>query len=303
MDVSVTSTSVTSITVTGIPTPITEQIASATERLTPAERRVAEVVAADLESAAFATVAAVAKRAKTSGPTVVRMATKLGYSGFSELQAAVQAEIKRQLRPAAERIRERQKGDVVGQTLSADEQNVRSTLEAVDRRGFKRAVGLLADRTRNVLVLSGESTRPAAAVLATGLDELRDGVVLIRGSEVAAARQLARSTMGHVLVAIELRRYEKWVLRMLDLAVGNEMEVIAITDSVLSPLAVAAGTTFVASADGPGPFDSLTGVVALANALVTGVAAKLRTSATLRVDSFERAWAEGDLLADPEGRR
>ena len=261
------------------------------------------MVAADLESAAFATVAAVAKRAKTSGPTVVRMATKLGYSGFSELQAAVQAEIKRQLRPAAERIRERQKGDVVGQTLSADEQNVRSTLEAVDRRGFKRAVGLLADRTRNVLVLSGESTRPAAAVLATGLDELRDGVVLIRGSEVAAARQLARSTMGHVLVAIELRRYEKWVLRMLDLAVGNEMEVIAITDSVLSPLAVAAGTTFVASADGPGPFDSLTGVVALANALVTGVAAKLRTSATLRVDSFERAWAEGDLLADPEGRR
>ena len=154
-----------------------------------------------------------------------------------------------------------------------------------------------------MLVLSGESTRPAAAVLATGLDELRDGVVLIRGSEVAAARQLARSTMGHVLVAIELRRYEKWVLRMLDLAVGNEMEVIAITDSVLSPLAVAAGTTFVASADGPGPFDSLTGVVALANALVTGVAAKLRTSATLRVDSFERAWAEGDLLADPEGRR
>src|SRR5581483_5623900 len=108
-----------------------------------------------------------------------------------------------------------------------DEENVRATLDAVDRRTFRRAVGLLADRHRRVLVLSGESTRAAAKILATGLDELRPGVTLLEGSEVAAARQLARSTGGHVLVAVELRRYEKWVLRTLELGVGNEMEVIS----------------------------------------------------------------------------
>src|SRR5207248_9416496 len=110
-DVSVTAASVTSITVTVIPNRIIEQIAAATEQLTPAERRVAEVVAADPETAAFATVAAIAKGAHVSGPTVVRMAAKLGYSGFSGMQTAMQADLEKQLRPAAERIRERQEGD------------------------------------------------------------------------------------------------------------------------------------------------------------------------------------------------
>src|SRR3954452_6221251 len=58
------------------------------DSLTPSERRVAEVVLQTPEAVAFGTVAAVAKRARAGGATVVRLAERLGYDGFSGLQDA-----------------------------------------------------------------------------------------------------------------------------------------------------------------------------------------------------------------------
>src|SRR3954471_11020786 len=74
--------------------------------LTPAERRVADVVLTSPQSIAFGTVAEIALQAATSGATVVRLAAKLGYDGFSGLQSAIQDELGQRLRPAAERIRD-----------------------------------------------------------------------------------------------------------------------------------------------------------------------------------------------------
>ena len=85
---------------------IAELVADAVSRLTPAERRVADVVVADPQGVAFGTVAELATRSRTSGPTVVRFATKLGLQGFADLQAVAQTEIVDALRPATARIRE-----------------------------------------------------------------------------------------------------------------------------------------------------------------------------------------------------
>ncbi|MGH9260639.1 MAG: MurR/RpiR family transcriptional regulator, partial [Acidimicrobiales bacterium] len=97
--------------------------------LSPAERQVAEVVLRDPEAVAFGTVARVAARAGTSGASVVRLATRLGFPGFSGLQASVQSAIGQQLRPAVERIRAEQGSDVVSRTLQAELDNVQRTLE------------------------------------------------------------------------------------------------------------------------------------------------------------------------------
>ncbi|HVJ97530.1 MAG TPA: SIS domain-containing protein, partial [Acidimicrobiia bacterium] len=69
-------------------------------------------------------------------------------------------------------------------------------------------------------------------------------------------------------------------------------EVIALTDSALSPVAQDARQTFVVAADGVGPFDSHTASLALVNALGAGVAAKLRKTATERLDQIETSWSD-----------
>jgi DNA-binding MurR/RpiR family transcriptional regulator len=281
---------------------VIDRITEHAERLTPAERKVAEILATEPQTVAFGTVANVARRAGTSGPSVVRLAVKLGYGGFVDLQADVQQELARQLGPARDRIRQRPPSDVVGRALAAETDNVSRTLSAVNHDTFKSAVTKLSDRRRHVYVLPGEMTLPAGQVLAAHLGQLRDGVTLLAGSEVAASKRLATLDPGDVLVVIDMRRYERWVLTVLRRGCEQGAAVIAITDSPLSPLGALAGETFLMAAQGVGPFDSLVGVVALTNALVAGVAARLRQTAAARLDAIEAAWsATHALVAEPGG--
>jgi len=274
---------------------VAERIAHS--ELTPAERRVAEVVLDAPEAVAFGTVARVADRAATSGPSVVRAAVALGFDGFAELQAAVQEELAGRLRPAAERIRRRPAPDPLARALEVELENVHATLVAVDPASFSRAVTWLAEAPR-VAVVSGDATFGVAHSLVSTLSLLRDGVDLAVGSPVQVMQRLALLDAGDALVAIDLRRYERWVLDAVANVCGRAATV-AITDSVLSPLAQDADAAFVVDAQGAGPFDSHVGTLALANALVSAVSGRLRRTAARRLDRIENAWAEADTLMRP----
>jgi DNA-binding MurR/RpiR family transcriptional regulator len=229
---------------------------------------------------------------------VLRFASKLGYSGFAQLQSAVQEEIADALRPATERIRERPPSDVLSRTLTADLENVRTTLEAVNAEDLRSAVELLADRRRAVHVLAGEFSRGVGLLLVTQLEMLRDHVSLIGGTPVRVSRLVSSVAPGDVVVAIDHRRYERWVLDTTQRLVDAGAVLLAITDSAFSPLAKGARHTFVVSARSAGPFDSHAGTIALVDALMTSVATRLRRSATERLDAVEAAWSSAQDLVD-----
>jgi DNA-binding MurR/RpiR family transcriptional regulator len=292
---------------------VSAQIDAHLPLLTPAERRVAAVVADDPEAVAFGTVADVARRAGASGATVVRLASKLGFEGFVELQGAVRDEMARRLRPASERIRRPAPGDVLGTALATEMANVAATLEAVDRAQFDAAVGLLSGRPARVLrgraaaaldgggrvlVLAGDASSGVASLFAAELSMLRPGVAPVGGSEVRVARLLADVGPSDVVVVLDLARYDRAVLDAATRAAAAGAAVLALTDSALSPLAGAAVVSFTASVTGAGPFDSHVGLLALANALLAGVAARLRRSATDRLDQVEAAWRAAAALTD-----
>jgi DNA-binding MurR/RpiR family transcriptional regulator len=266
--------------------------------LTPAERRIADVVLTQPQAVAFGTVADVARRADTSGATVVRFAMKLGFSGFSELQEEVQGELAHRLRPAAERIRERQPNEVVARAMSIELDNVQGTLERVDRDAFSTAVARLSDRRACVFVLAGQTARGMGLQLGDDLGMLRNGVVVISGGDVQAGRSLADVSDNDVLVVLDFRRYERWVLEAATVVRKTGAFVIALTDSTLSPLADLADTTFVVQAQGTGPFDSQVGTLALMNSVVAGVAARVQAKATARLDRIEAAWRDAGSLID-----
>ncbi len=269
------------------------------ERLTPAERRVAELVLTAPEAVAFGTVAEVADRSSTSGATVVRLAVRLGLEGFTALQAMVQAELSDRLRPATERIRQRPTADVLGRAADIEGENVADTLAGVDRSAFDDVATALAAPRRQVWVLAGEASRGVGQLLADELGMLRSGVEQLEGNGLRLGRGLAEVAEGDVLLVIDLRRYERWVLSTTEQARSLGALVVAISDSALSPLAELANHTFVVRAAGVGPFDSHVGSLAFGNALVAAVASRLRSSATARLDRIEAAWEAGGALVDP----
>lgn len=267
--------------------------------LPPAERQVAEVILADPAAAAFATVAQLGRRAGTSGATVVRLAERLGYDGWIGLQADARAGVGQALRPARVRIRESAGRDVLAETAQREADNVLRTLAAVDADAFGRAIDHLADPQRAVVVVAGDAESGIGTFLADGLDLLRPGVRRIDGPMPAVGRALAHLARGDVLVAIDLRRYESWVLDAVAVASSRGAWVVAVTDTVLSPLAQAADATFTVAAEGTGPFDSHVGTLALVNALTSAVAHRRRRPAAARLDRVEQAWeATGALRPD-----
>jgi DNA-binding MurR/RpiR family transcriptional regulator len=281
-------------------------LAAAAPRLPAAERRVAEVVAREPETVAFGTVAQVAARAGTSGPSVVRLAARLGFAGFVGLQAAVRRDLRRRLRPAVERVRAPEAGrrDVLPRVLAVELANVRVSLEGIDARVFAAAVGRLAEPRRRITVLPSEQCRGVGLGFAGELALVRDGVQLAGGSPFRVATQLAALRRVDTVVLMDVQRHERWLVEAAEQVRASGAAHLALVDSELSPLAEGALAVLTVGAAGAGPFDSQVGMMAVANALLAGVAARLRGQVTRRVDALERIWVErGALLDDRAGPR
>ncbi len=277
---------------------VEERVRNAGAQLTTAERRVAQVVLERPQLVGFGTVADLAEAAGAGAATVVRLAAKLGFDGFSALQTSIQRDLARQLRPAAERIRELGGDQPLTRHRSAELSNVQATLDAVDANTLDAVIALLADLERDILVLAGDAERGVASQFANELGALRPGVVVIGGSDVTVRRQLALSEPRSTLVVVDLRRYERWLLDAFTQGRMMGHTVIALTDGLLSPLAMGADHSFTISAASVSPFDSHVGTLALFDLFVGLTAERLKASAADRLERVETAWAEGCTLTD-----
>jgi DNA-binding MurR/RpiR family transcriptional regulator len=277
---------------------VTRAIRDRRADLSPAERRVADLLLADPERVAFGTVAEVATAARAGGATVVRLADRLGYDGFRGLQAQVQAELSARLRPAAERIREPATDDLAGRTLANSLENLRATFAGLANHALAEVADAVADDERQVWLLAGTADRATSTLLADRLALLRDRVALIDGSPIDVARRLASVVAGDTVIAIDLRRYERWVVEAAAQAAARQARVVAITDSLLSPIARDAWQVLVVRAVSVAPFDSVVAPIALAEAIVSEVADRRRTDASARLAAIEAAWQAADALVD-----
>lgn len=277
---------------------MTDRIAAAGGQLTRAERRVAEVILDRPQLVAFGTVADLAAQADAGAATVVRLASKLGYDGYSALQSSIQGDLSRQLRPAVERIRELAEEQPVERHRGIATSNVAATLDGVDRSTLAKVVALLCDTSRPVLVLAGDAEHGVALQFVRDLGSLRDGVTPVGGNDVAVRRQLALSSPNATLVVIDVRRYDRWLLDAVDLAQRVGHTVVALSDGPLSPLAIASRFSFTLAARSASPFDSQVGTLALLELLVAAVAERLRDPAAARLERVEAAWAELGSLTD-----
>lgn len=278
---------------------VAARIATYREHLSPAERRVADVVLGDPQLVAFGTVAAVAERAGTSGASVVRLANRIGLEGFTELQSGVQAELANRLGRASDRIRQPATADLLGRALTLELDNVQRTFDRIDRATFERAVAALAgDGTGTLYLCVADASSGVMGQAGAELAMLRDRVVVLTGGDVAVGRLSSAAGPGDVALVLDLPRYDRTVLETVRRLGRDGVHLVVLTDRALSPLTERAGEVFLLDAAGAGPFDSYVGALALLNLLVAAVADRLRATATDRLDRVEAAWRTADALTD-----
>lgn len=272
----------------GPPESAADLVAAARDRLTPTERRIAEAVLAEPTLLAFGTVSALAEHVGTSRPTIVRFAVKLGFEGYSDLQAHIRRGMSRELSRPSQRIRQAE----ISPAESARESMERAlarVFDGMDSNVLDIVVSRLASAD-NVWVISGETSRAGAHALVSGLSIIRGGVRLLEPHSVGVT--LAESSSRDVAVVLDFRRYRTEAIRTAQILSERGVSIVAITDGPLSPLAPLTDTRIDLDVPAVGPFDSSVPAVATAELLVALVATQLHDEATERIDRTEQMWEE-----------
>mgnify|MGYP000559906853 CR=1 FL=1 len=144
------------------PSPDTPEtrLRAAMPELTRAERQLAMHMLGNYPMAVLGSVASLARGAGVSGPTVVRLVQKLGYSGYPDFQAQLREEVGEKL---ASPIAKREKwagnagSDHVLDSFGAKViENVSATLGQIDHASFDAVTELLADRDRRIAMLGAQ---------------------------------------------------------------------------------------------------------------------------------------------------
>ena len=120
--------------------------------LTTAQRKVATALLADYPFAGLLTLAELAKRARASSQTILRLVTKLEFRGYGEFQRALMRELKEgyhsplMLHDATERP---DGGTVLLHELTeATVAAVRDTMSAIPKEQFEAVCDLVSNRQR-----------------------------------------------------------------------------------------------------------------------------------------------------------
>ncbi|OII59899.1 RpiR family transcriptional regulator [Streptomyces sp. CC53] len=283
---------------------LADEIRSRLGDLSPAERKVARVLLAGYPAAVFETVATIAERAAVSTPTVLRCASRLGYRGFPDLQAALRAELDARnaspitLYESAEPPR--QEGSGADEALELQpalvHQALSRTFREVSPHDFATAAELLSDPRRRVHLAGGRFTHLLARYLGLHLMQVRDQVSFLPDRDVERTSFLTQLARRDVTVLFDYRRYEEDMTLVAELARERGGKVVVFTDPWLSPAAAHADVVLTSQVSSGSPYDSLTPTLALIEALVSAVLDRLGPDAHARMKDGESIARRTGLL-------
>ena len=178
---------------------------------------------------------------------------------------------------------------------SMRETKIRHTLESIDRTDFAAAVDKIIS-AKNIYIMGVRSSSYLAGFLSYNLRMIFDNVRLVSttsGSDMF--EEIMSIDRDDVMIAISFPRYSKRIINAVDFAKAAGTEVIAITDSILSPIASPADYLLVAQSDMVSFVDSLTAPMSIINAIVVAVAKKKQDELSVRLRQLEEIWDEYDV--------
>ena len=264
------------------------------------QKKIATAILNSYDKAAYLTAAKLGKFVGVSESTVVRFASELGFSGYSEFQHAVQELVRIKLTPT-QRIEVTKArigaSDIMSSVIESDIAKLRYTLDTFDREVFKKSVDSILSAKR-IYVAGARSTEPLARILYYNLSLIFDNVKFINPSSSSEVfEQMFSIGKDDVFIAFSFPRYSSKMVNAVKYARNNEAEVVVFTDSTISPLAEYANYTITAQSDMASFMDSLVAPLSIINAIVVEIASRCGDKISERFDRLEKIWDEYEVYA------
>jgi DNA-binding MurR/RpiR family transcriptional regulator len=279
---------------------VIEELRRRYDRLTQSQKRIAEYIVEHSQAVAFSTVDQMAAQLDVNPSTIVRFTYRLGLNGFPDLQERMRELVRGQLSRTGDPINESQVANHLestsfGASLSHDWQNLHRTIAGLNADSVDRAVNILV-RARRVYVVAGFSTFPVAHYFALILDRLRSDISLLASNDAFATPRLVEMKPEDCVLAFTFPHYASATHRIVMWAKDNKAKVIAVTDSPISAVGQVADVVLLAASAGTGMQNSLVAPMAVANALLNGVAAAKGATALERYSRHDRLMNRWDAF-------
>lgn len=259
------------------------------------QRLIANFILNSYDKAAFMTANKLGNTVKVSESTVVRFATELGYDGYPAMQKALRDIVRNKL-TAIQRIEVANDRmgdqDVLSMVMHADAENIRATMEGVDRTSFEQAVNAIL-AARKVYIIGVRSASALADFLGYYFNMMMEDVIVVRINSFSEVfEQILRVGEKDVVIGISFPRYSKRTVKAMGYAKDQGATTIAITDSDVSPLTEIADHTLMANSDMASFVDSLVAPLSLVNALIVAVSRKKNEELSGTFVKLEQVWDE-----------
>ena len=259
------------------------------------QKLIAQYIIGHYDKAAFMTASRLGSTVGVSESTVVRFAAEVGFEGYPQLQRALQELIRNRLTSVQRmEVTSDQIGtsDALHKVLNLDIEKIRHTLEEASLEDFNNAVDAIVG-AKNIYILGIRSASALSGFLSFYFNHIFENVRLVNTTSASEMfEQILRIGKDDVFIGITFPRYSKRTYNAAAYARVNGAQVVAITDSRLSPIAQTADHLLLARSDMTSFVDSLVAPLSLINALIVAVGLKKKDEIAQTYSRLEQIWDE-----------
>ena len=268
-------------------------------RLSKGQKLIAEYILKNYDKAAFMTAAKLGISVGVSESTVVRFANELGFLGYPKLQKALQELIKNKL-TTVQRLELSNDfashGAALKGVLKADMENIRATLEKINPYTFEDVLNSIFE-AKNIYIIGLRSCTALAEFLGFHLNIILQNVRIVSYGISDIFEQMINIGEGDLVIGIGFPRYATKTIDVLDFSKARGAKVVAITDSLLSPLAAKADSTLIAQSNMASFVDSLVAPLSVINALIIAVGMREKENIADIFANLENIWQEYNVYS------
>ena len=190
---------------------------------------------------AMNTIATISEQANVTPSAMVLFAKSLGYQGFSDMQSVFQESMRHVPQPYSQRLHSLDHSGRTGQTElhrfgQAASLSLNRMLKQVDEASILEAGELLA-KARTIYIAGQGRAAPVTTYLYYTLVKMGIQAILVNGTEVEMVDKSRLVRSDEAMVAVSFSPYTANTYELVDICLSQQVPVVALTDSTLSPIA------------------------------------------------------------------
>ena len=273
------------------------------DRMSKSHKAIANFISQHYDQAVFMTAARLGAALGISESTVVRFAAGIGYEGYPELQKALEECVKGKLSSVQRmdaKYGKSTQSEILTSVMNSDMEKLQHTIDNLDAAAFESAVSTILE-AQTVYVMGLRSNEPLAGFLQFYLNMIRGNVVLLNTTSVSETfEQMIHISEKDCFIGISFPRYSMRTLKAMEFANDRNAKVIALTDSIHSPMNLYSSCNLLARSDMVSIVDSLVAPLSVINALVVAICLKCPREVKRNLEMLEETWNNYQVYLNDE---